>query len=94
MKKEYNIKNGNLILRESSFSKSWFIGEGVSGNDFADMELKEYFHSSFDVFVQHLNKFKNLNNRIDEKEERLLKFMLDSLIYAKQSLQESKEDRH
>lgn len=94
MKKEYNIKNGNLILCESNLSKFWFIGDGVSRDDFADKELKEYFHSSFDIFVQYLNRFKNLDNRMNEKEERLLKFLLDSLIYAKQSLQESKEDRH
>ncbi|RJQ31034.1 hypothetical protein C4572_03120 [Candidatus Parcubacteria bacterium] len=94
MEKTYKIKNQINVSYDSQLSQFWFINDKIKEGDFTDRELKEYFTSSFEIFSQHLERFKNLDNKIDAQEEKLLKFMLDSLIYAKQSLQEAREDKH
>ena len=70
----------NPLLDGSGIFMDW--------EDFNPKNLVEYFDKGYEVLRQRLEEFKTLQRPLTEMEDQELKFMLEALIHAKNSLYE------
>jgi len=75
----FKISSG-LLADPSKIFEDW--------EDFNPKNLVEYFDKGYEILRGRLEEFKALKRPLTETEDQELKFMLDALIHAKNSLYE------
>ncbi|GEM_PF-4756825 len=92
--RSYKITKSDFALLHGAFP-SLLLRDDVSAGDswerFDEESLKEYFGKGYGIFLARLEEFRSLTRPLSREEEKELKFMLEALVTAKNTLESRAE---
>lgn len=86
----YQLKNQEFVIFSSgALGNCAFLLHDNHQNDLKDFDeddLKLYFENGCRIFTDRFKKFQSWERKVSADEEKELKFMIESLVHAKNNL--------